>query len=39
MNKKLPERPDLDQLKKQAKDLLNDIRAQRPEALARVPAN
>lgn len=39
MNKQLPERPDLDQLKKQAKDLLDDIRAQRPEALARVPAN
>jgi ankyrin repeat protein len=39
MNKKLPERPNLDQLKKQAKDLLADIRAQRPEALARVPQN
>ena len=39
MNKKLPERPDLDQLKKQAKDLLDAIRAQRPEALARVPQN
>lgn len=39
MNKSLPERPDLGQLKKQAKDLLNDIRAQRPEALARVPQN
>lgn len=39
MNKQLPERPDLDQLKKQAKDLLNDIRAQQPEALARVPSN
>ncbi len=39
MNKTLPERPDLDQLKKQAKDLLNDLRAQRPEALARVPRN
>jgi ankyrin repeat protein len=39
MNKQLPERPDLDQLKKQAKDLLDAIRAQRPEALARVPQN
>jgi ankyrin repeat protein len=39
MNKQLPERPDLDQLKRQAKDLLEDIRAQRPEALARVPQN
>ena len=37
MNKKLPERPDLDQLKKQAKNLLNDIRANRPEAIVRVP--
>ncbi len=39
MTKSLPERPDLGQLKKQAKDLLKDIRAQRPEALARVPEN
>jgi hypothetical protein len=39
MNKSLPERPDLGQLKKQAKDLLNDIRAGRPEAVARVPQN
>lgn len=39
MNKTLPERPDLGQLKKQAKDLLNDIRAHRPEAVARVPQN
>lgn len=39
MNKQLPERPNLDQLKKQAKDLLDDIHAQRPEALARVPEN
>ncbi len=39
MTKKLPERPDLEQLKKQAKDLLQDVRAQRPEALARVPEN
>jgi len=37
MNKSLPERPDLGQLKKQAKDLLEDIRAHRPEAVARVP--
>ncbi|MEO6993967.1 MAG: ankyrin repeat domain-containing protein [Lacunisphaera sp.] len=39
MNKSLPPRPDLGQLKKQAKDLLNDIRANRPEAVARVSAN
>lgn len=39
MNKQLPERANLDQLKKQAKELLDDIRAQRPEALARVPTN
>ena len=39
MNKNLPERPDLEQLKRQAKDLLNDVRAGRPEALARVPEN
>jgi ankyrin repeat protein len=39
MTKTLPERPDLDQLKKQAKDLLNDIRAGDAEALARVPEN
>ncbi len=39
MNKQLPERPDLEQLKKQAKDLLNDIRAGQAEALARVPQN
>lgn len=39
MNKQLPERPNLDQLKKQAKDLLDDIRANRPEAVARVPQN
>ncbi len=37
MSKQLPERPDLGQLKKQAKDLLNEVRAGRPEALARVP--
>ncbi len=39
MNKKLPERPDLDQLKKQAKDLLKEINAGQSEALARVPQN
>jgi ankyrin repeat protein len=39
MTKILPERLDLGQLKKQAKSLLDDIRAQRPEALARVPQN
>ena len=39
MNKSLPERPDLGQLKKQAKELLDDIRANRPEAVARVPQN
>ncbi|HND63173.1 MAG TPA: ankyrin repeat domain-containing protein, partial [Opitutaceae bacterium] len=37
MSKQLPERPDLGQLKKQAKDLLNEVRAGRPEAVARVP--
>lgn len=31
----LPERPNLDQLKRQAKDLLRDARARRPDALAR----
>lgn len=36
MNKQLPERPDLEQLKKQAKDLLEEVHAGRPEALARV---
>ena len=39
MSKTLPERPDLGQLKKQAKDLLNDIRAGTADALARVPEN
>lgn len=39
MSKQLPERPDLGQLKKQAKDLLKDVRAGRPEAVARVPQN
>ena len=37
MNKQLPERPNLDQLKKQAKDLLNGILAQSADAIARVP--
>lgn len=36
MNKQLPERPDLEQLKKQAKDLLNEVESGRPEALARI---
>src|SRR5690606_35671544 len=35
MSKVLPERPDLDQLKKQAKELLIAVRAARPEALVR----
>ncbi|HWA24080.1 MAG TPA: ankyrin repeat domain-containing protein [Lacunisphaera sp.] len=39
MNKQLPERPDLGQLKKQAKDLLHEIRAGQSEALARVREN
>src|SRR4051812_12476082 len=39
MTKKLPERPNLDQLKTQAKDLLKQIRAAASEALARVPQN
>ncbi len=39
MTKTLPERPNLEQLKKQAKDLLDDVRANRPEAVARVPQN
>ena len=39
MTKSLPERPDLDQLKTQAKDLLKQIRAGAPEAVARVPQN
>lgn len=39
MNKQLPERPDLEQLKKQAKDLLKAINAGQPEVLARVPKN
>ena len=36
MNKQLPERSDLEQLKTQAKDLLNDVRNGVPEALARI---
>lgn len=36
MNKQLPERPDLEQLKKQAKDLLEQVHAGQPEALARI---
>ncbi len=36
MSKALPERPDLEQLKKQAKDLLNEVRAGQAEAVARV---
>ncbi|MCF7689195.1 MAG: ankyrin repeat domain-containing protein [Cephaloticoccus sp.] len=36
MKKQLPERPDLEQLKKQAKDLLNEMESRRPEALARI---
>ncbi len=36
MSKSLPERPDLGQLRKQAKDLLHDIRAGKPEGLERV---
>ncbi len=36
MNKQLPERPDFGQLKKQAKELLDDVHAGRADALARV---
>lgn len=36
MKKQLPERPDLEQLKKQAKDLLNEVESGRLEALARI---
>jgi ankyrin repeat protein len=36
MNKQLPERSSLEQLKTQAKDLLNEVLAGRPEALARI---
>ena len=33
--RQLPERPNLEQLKRQAKDLLHDARARTPAALAR----
>jgi ankyrin repeat protein len=36
MKKQLPERPDLEQLKKQAKDLLEAVHAGMPEALVRI---
>lgn len=36
MNKQLPERPDLEQLKNQAKGLLDEVHAGRPDALARI---
>src|SRR5438552_2089083 len=36
MSKQLPERPNLEQLKKQAKDLLRAVRANSPEALKRI---
>lgn len=36
MNKQLPERPDLEQLKKQAKDLLEQVHGGQPEVLARI---
>lgn len=38
MSKSLPERPDLGQLKTQAKELLAALHAAQPEALARLPA-
>src|SRR5260370_24533478 len=38
MNRWLPEQPNLEQLKKQAKDLLRAIRANSPEALKRIGA-
>jgi len=38
MSRSLPERPDWGQLKKQAKDLLRDVRANLPDALARLAA-
>ena len=34
----LPAKPDLDYLKKQAKQLLRDVRAQQPEALHTIAA-
>ncbi|MBP6508053.1 MAG: ankyrin repeat domain-containing protein [Opitutaceae bacterium] len=36
MNKQLPERPDLEQLKKQAKELLDNVHAGQAEALVRI---
>jgi ankyrin repeat protein len=36
MSRQLPERPNLGQLKKQAKDLLREVRANSPEALKRL---
>ncbi len=36
MSKQLPEHPDEEQLKKQAKDLLREIRTGQPEAVARI---
>ena len=36
MSKSLPERPDMGQLKKQAKDLLAAVRAGKSDALARI---
>lgn len=36
MSKSLPERPNLEQLKHQAKDLLDEIKAGQPDALARI---
>jgi hypothetical protein len=36
MNKQLPERPDLEQLKKQAKELLDNVHAGEAEALVRI---
>jgi len=36
MNRQLPERPNLEQLKKQAKDLLRAVRANSPDALKRI---
>jgi hypothetical protein len=38
MSRRLPERPNLEQLKKQAKDLLRAVRAGSPEALKRIGA-
>src|SRR3569623_771132 len=38
MNRQLPERPNQEQLKKQAKDLLRAVRANSPDALQRIGA-